>query len=124
MVFLSRPYHFKFFKGCLPQILLGLFMNTLTQIGIPGLIGIVSFRFCAVIPELEPDPGIDLRVAAGIGFASTSPGVRGFTAENGIQIQTFNCNINPVDQEKSYLNLVQSNIKKKPHHIKVLLNFS
>ena len=26
------PYHFKFFKGCLPQILYGSFLNTLTQI--------------------------------------------------------------------------------------------
>ena len=32
IVCLSRPYHFKFFKGCLPQILLGSFFNTLTQI--------------------------------------------------------------------------------------------
>ena len=31
MVYLSRPYHFKFFKGCLPQILFGLFLNTLTH---------------------------------------------------------------------------------------------
>ena len=29
---LSRPYHFKFFKGCLPQILLGSFLNTLTHL--------------------------------------------------------------------------------------------
>ena len=29
MVCLSRPYHFKFFKGCLPQMLLGPFLNTL-----------------------------------------------------------------------------------------------
>ena len=28
----SRPYHFKFFKGCLPQISLGTFLNTLSQI--------------------------------------------------------------------------------------------
>ena len=28
----QTPYHFKFFKGCLPQILLGPFLNTLTQI--------------------------------------------------------------------------------------------
>ena len=27
----GRPYHFKFFKGCLPQILLGPFLNTLTH---------------------------------------------------------------------------------------------
>ena len=28
----SRPYDFKFFKDCLPQIFLGPFLNTLTQI--------------------------------------------------------------------------------------------
>ena len=27
MVCLDRPYHCKFFKGCLPQILLGPFLN-------------------------------------------------------------------------------------------------
>ena len=27
----SRPYEFKFFNGCLPQILLGPFLNTLTH---------------------------------------------------------------------------------------------
>ena len=32
MVYLGRPYHFKIFKGYLPQILLGPFLNTLTQI--------------------------------------------------------------------------------------------
>ena len=37
-----------------------------------------------------------MRVAAGIGFASTSPGVRGFTAENKI----FNRNIDTTDKEK------------------------
>ena len=31
MVCLSRPYSFKFFKGCLPQILLGPFLNTLSH---------------------------------------------------------------------------------------------
>ena len=31
-VCLSRPHHFKFFKGCLPQILLGPFLNTLSKI--------------------------------------------------------------------------------------------
>ena len=31
MVYLGRPYHFNFFKGCPPQILLGLFLNTLTH---------------------------------------------------------------------------------------------
>ena len=29
---LSRPYPFKFFKGCLPQILLGPFLNTLSHL--------------------------------------------------------------------------------------------
>ena len=29
---ISRSYHFKFFKGCLPQILLDPFLNALTQI--------------------------------------------------------------------------------------------
>ena len=28
----SRPYHFKFFKGFLPQILLGPFLNTLAHV--------------------------------------------------------------------------------------------
>ena len=32
MVFLGRPYHFKFYKGRLSQILLCSFLNTLTQI--------------------------------------------------------------------------------------------
>ena len=30
MVYLSKPYSFKFFKGYLPQILLGQFLNTLS----------------------------------------------------------------------------------------------
>ena len=28
---LGRPYHFKYSKGCLPQLLLGQFLNNLTQ---------------------------------------------------------------------------------------------
>ena len=31
MVCLSRPYPFKFFKGCLPQVLLDPLLNTLSQ---------------------------------------------------------------------------------------------
>ena len=31
IVYLSRPYHVKFFEGCLPQISLGPFLNTLSQ---------------------------------------------------------------------------------------------
>ena len=34
MVCLGIPYYFKLFKGCLPQILLGPFLNTLTQMNI------------------------------------------------------------------------------------------
>ena len=32
MVTLGRPYHFKFFKDCLLEILLGSFLNPLTHI--------------------------------------------------------------------------------------------
>ena len=32
MVCLCRPYHFKFFKDCLPQILLSPFLNTLNHL--------------------------------------------------------------------------------------------
>ena len=32
MICFGRPYHFKFFEACLPQILLDLFLNTLTHI--------------------------------------------------------------------------------------------
>ena len=31
-LFSCRPYHFQFFKGCLPHILLGQFLNTMAQI--------------------------------------------------------------------------------------------
>ena len=31
---LGRPYHVKFFQGCLPQILPGPFLNTLTQMSL------------------------------------------------------------------------------------------
>ena len=34
MGYLSRPYRFKFFKGCLPQILLGPFLNTLSHMSL------------------------------------------------------------------------------------------
>ena len=32
VVCLNRPYHFRFFKGCLSQNILGAFLNTLSQI--------------------------------------------------------------------------------------------
>ena len=34
MVSLNRSYHFIFFKGCLPQILLGSLLNTLPHISV------------------------------------------------------------------------------------------
>ena len=33
-VCLDRPYHFNFFRGFLPQILLGRFLNTLSQLNL------------------------------------------------------------------------------------------
>ena len=40
---LSIPYYLKFFKGCLPQILFGPFLNTLSQIdNTPKQIGAIS----------------------------------------------------------------------------------
>ena len=43
-VSLDRLYHFKVFKGCLPQILLGLFLDTLTHLGMSGLIVVFGFK--------------------------------------------------------------------------------
>ena len=37
MVCLRRPYQFKFFKGCLPQILLGPFLNTSSHLFVLNL---------------------------------------------------------------------------------------
>ena len=36
MICLSSPYHFKFFKGCLQQILTGPLLNTLTHLKVIG----------------------------------------------------------------------------------------
>ena len=41
MACLSRPYHLKTFKGCLPQILLGPFLNTLTHVIIVKVKGLM-----------------------------------------------------------------------------------
>ena len=38
MVYLNRPYPFKFFKDCLPQILIGPFLNTLFQTFFPQFV--------------------------------------------------------------------------------------
>ena len=36
MVYLGRPYPFKFFKGCLPHFLLGPFLNILSHLIMGG----------------------------------------------------------------------------------------
>ena len=41
---LSRPYHFQFLNGCLPQISLGPFLNTLSHISIIS-VGYASFFY-------------------------------------------------------------------------------
>ena len=51
MICLSIQYHFKFFKGCLPQILLGPFLNTLTQMK-ESVENNFSHIFVAVIENL------------------------------------------------------------------------
>ena len=61
MVCLGRPYHFKFFKGCLPQILLGPFLNTLNQMFSTNIIFNINTIFsCPGIAGkvyiLEPGP--------------------------------------------------------------------
>ena len=54
---LGRPYHFEFFKSCLPQILLGPFLNTLTQILLQILLNpnivtdIVEYALFAIGPN-------------------------------------------------------------------------
>ena len=40
----NRPCTFKFFKGCLPQFLFGLFLNTLSHIFVVGIQLLLSFR--------------------------------------------------------------------------------
>ena len=49
MISLSRPYRFKIFKRCLPQILLGPFLNTLTHL----LLEIQNAMVGYAIPILE-----------------------------------------------------------------------
>ena len=47
MVYLGRPYYFKFFKARFPQILLGSFLNTLTQICfVVRVLFFFNFFFC------------------------------------------------------------------------------
>ena len=49
MVYLSRLYHFRFFKCCLPQISLGPFLNTLSNM--------ISSIFSLVADPGPPEPG-------------------------------------------------------------------
>ena len=52
MVCLSRQYPFKFFKGCLPQILLEPFLNTLSYLFLKLIrllvMQLVFVKFCPV----------------------------------------------------------------------------
>ena len=47
---LGRPYHFNFFKACLPQILLGPFLNTLTHLPTTGILNPKGLTFVGKIP--------------------------------------------------------------------------
>ena len=40
----SRPYHFKNFQGCLPKILLGPFLNTLTQMKVKNMTKVILIQ--------------------------------------------------------------------------------
>ena len=63
---LSRPYHFKFSKGCLPQILLVPFLNTLSnltliafspfQVHFSFLQPLQTQRFSDVFRDIDRDP--------------------------------------------------------------------
>ena len=66
MVCLGRPYHFHFFKGCLPQILLGPFLNTLSQI----LVDIPSTRSNALKPSSESHDSDDTLLAVDFNHAT------------------------------------------------------
>ena len=54
MVCLSSPYPFKFFKGCLPQILLGLFLNTLSHLKLMEMLFVSCTRHGV---KVAPRPG-------------------------------------------------------------------
>ena len=53
MAYLRRPYPFKFFKGCLPQILLSPFFNTLSQIFLEIVLPIESTQAHQTNVELK-----------------------------------------------------------------------
>ena len=71
MVFLNRPYHFKCFNSCLPQILLGPFLNTLPHVVI------IHFMSLVHLPKsiyFHPNLCIIVRAPL-IQFIMTSPNV-------------------------------------------------
>ena len=51
MVCLNRPYSFKFFKGCLPQISLGPFLNTLSHMKLSFSCYKVHSSFLHTVPN-------------------------------------------------------------------------
>ena len=60
MVCLSRPYPFKFFKGCLPQNLLSPLLNTLSHLFMRICLLYCSFLF--QLAKVNQDTRLDNRV--------------------------------------------------------------
>ena len=67
MVCLSRSYHVKYFKGCLPRILLGPFLSTLSQITLQAVAGILGYQLLVISTlgskgrvRISPKPAIPL----------------------------------------------------------------
>ena len=48
MVYLGRPYHFKFFKGCLLQILFGPVLNNLTHLFLCSFLNFIANYFFVI----------------------------------------------------------------------------
>ena len=55
MVCLSRAYHFKFLKGCLPQISVGPYLNTLSHIQVTSDCSNVNVAFLDINDESKND---------------------------------------------------------------------
>ena len=54
MVSLNRPYQLKFYKGCLPQILLGPFLKTLTHVSIQNVTSFAQLVPCSQLFQFFP----------------------------------------------------------------------
>ena len=85
-VSLSRPYLFKFFKGCLPQILLGPLLDTSSHIS------------CNSVVERQLTPGARLVFKAcpengGSGFWSYEIELRNRVAQNDVTLWVSNSEI-------------------------------